>query len=175
MDQILKLAGEAGLSEDQGKAATGGIMAMVKKALDSGDYKKILEQVPEVEGLVEQQERASTSESGGAAGMLGQAMSMFGNTGGGSGAAGSSGGAASIASLLAMMQKQGVGAREMNSFMPMLASFVKSQCGVDIGSMLGTGGATTGASTTPSATGGSGANDLQASLGGMMGGMFGAK
>ena len=83
---------------------------------------------------------------------------------------GSSGGSAGgIAGLLAMLQKQGVGAKEMNSFMPQIASFVKSQCGVDISSVLGIAG---GGGDSGSA-GAGGAADAQAAVSNALGGLFG--
>jgi hypothetical protein len=159
MDQLMKLAGDAGLSEEQGKTATGGIMSMVKQNLDSGNYNKIVEQVPEVEGLVEESDKEA---SGGGGGLMGQAMGMMG------GSLGASGQAGSIASLLGLMQSKGIGAGQMNSFMPQLAAFVKEKCGVDIGSQLGVSADGAAAAAAPAAGG------LDASaLGGMMGGMFG--
>ncbi|CAJ1946314.1 unnamed protein product [Cylindrotheca closterium] len=158
MDQLMKLAGDAGLSEEQGKTATGGIMSMVKQNLDSGSYQKIVQQVPEVEGLVKDSDKEAT---GGGGGLMGQAMGMMGGSLGGAGQAGS------IASLLTLMQSKGIGAEQMNAFMPQLAAFIKSKCGVDIGSQLGV--SADGAAAPAPAAGGFDASKL----GGMMGGMFG--
>jgi hypothetical protein len=55
MDQLLKMAADAGMTKEHGKAASGGIFSLVKKTLDSGDYNKILQKIPEIEGLVSEQ------------------------------------------------------------------------------------------------------------------------
>jgi hypothetical protein len=167
MDPILKLAGDAGLTKDQGEAATGGIMSLVKSSLASGDYKKILDQIPEIGGLVTKHEEGSRAAGGDSGGLMGSAMSMFG--GGGASGGGAAAGAGGVAGLLAMLEKQGIDASQVSAFMPQVASVVKSKCGVDIGSVLGVssdGGGNEGGDQ-PSA------DDLKASAGNAMGGLFG--
>lgn len=127
MDQILKMAADAGMTKDQGEAATGGIFSMIKKTLDSGDFSKITSKVPEIDDLVNKHE-AGAASGGGGGGMFGSAMSKLGGAGGGAGG---------LPELFASLSKQGIGTQEVNKFMPQLASFTKESCGVDIGSILG--------------------------------------
>jgi hypothetical protein len=149
MDQLLKMAADSGMTKEQGEAATGGIFSLVKKQLDSGDFNKIVKMIPEVEGLVKEHEtstKATTTDAGGAGGMLGSAMAAAGDKADTAG--GSAGG---IASLLASLSSKGVSAKEMNKFMPQVVTLVKTQSGVDIGKILGVSGSTpsTGGTAAP--------------------------
>jgi hypothetical protein len=140
MDQLLKIAADSGMTKEQGQAATGGIFSLVKEALDSGDFNKIVKMIPEVEGLVQKHEistkAADATDGGGAGGLLGSAMSALGSSGAGSSAG------AGITSLLAMLSSHGVTVKELNAFMPQVVSLVKTQCGVDISKILVVSGAT---------------------------------
>ena len=164
MDQILKLASNAGLTQEQGEATTGGIMSLVKKTLGSNDYKKILEKIPEIGGLVTKHEE-STRDGGGEGDLMGSLMSSLGSSGGTAGG---------VAGLLATLQKQGINANEVNKFMPQLASFVQKTCGVDVSSMLGfSASSTTGGDDTQQSQ--STTDDIKASVGNVMGSLFGKK
>mmetsp|Transcript_26327 Transcript_26327/g.47755 ORF Transcript_26327/g.47755 Transcript_26327/m.47755 type:complete len:153 (-) Transcript_26327:127-585(-) len=152
MDELLKLAGKAGMDKPQGEAATGGIMSLLQSKLAGGDFSKISEAIPVAEDLMKKQE-GQKSDSGG--GMLGGAMAMFGG--------GKSGGgkADSLASLTTMMASQGIDAKKFATFVPMVSEFIKKKCGVDVTSILG--------GTTP-ATGGE-----TGGMFGKVGAMFGKK
>jgi hypothetical protein len=63
MDQLLKMAADAGMTKEQGKAASGGIFSLVKKTLDSGDYNKILQKIPEIKGVVVSNHEESTKNA----------------------------------------------------------------------------------------------------------------
>ena len=136
MDKLLKMAADSGMSKEQGEAATGCIFSLVKKQLASGDYNKIVKMIPEVDGLVKEHETSTkAATTGGAGDKLGSALAAAG--GRADTAGGSAGG---IASLLASLSSKGVTAKELNKFMPQVVSLVKSQCGVDIGKILGVSG-----------------------------------
>ena len=174
MDQIIKVASNIGLSKEQCEAATGGIMSLAKNTLGAENYKKITEKIPEVDELVKKHEdgsRDATSSGGG--GLLGQAMGMLGKADSG-GTAGTAGG---VAGLLAMLQKQGIDAKEVNKFMPQLASIVKQQCGVDISSALGlpASSGSTGEGSSEQQSSVPSADDIKTSVGNVMGGLFGKK
>lgn len=171
MEEILKLAGDAGMSKEQAEKATGGIMSLVKSSLESGDYSKILQSIPEIESLVAKHEEETTSRAGGND-LMGSAMSMMNSFGGsGSGGAGgqnaAAGGASSITGLLALLQGQGIGLQQLNSFMPMLTNLLKGKSGVDVSSILGV--ASPQAGQQPAAQQQSGGF----SAGNLLGGMFG--
>eukprot|EP00978_Attheya_sp_CCMP212_P008872 scaffold20828_cov56-Attheya_sp.AAC.1 len=151
MDELLKLAGKAGMDKPQGEAATGGIMSLLQSKLAGGDFSKISEAIPGAEDLMKKQEG---QQSGSGGGMLGGAMAMF--KGGKSGT-----GTDSLATLTTMMTSQGIDAKKFATFVPMVSEFIKKKCGVDVTSILG--------GTTP-ASGGE-----TAGMFGKIGGMFGKK
>jgi hypothetical protein len=136
MDSILKMAADAGMTKEQGEAATGGIFSLVKKNLESRQYKQILEKIPGLDGLVNKHEVASrdAASSGGLMGSLTSALESSG------------GGAGGIAGLMAVLGKQGISANSVSSFLPQVAPLVQKQCGIDISSILGV-------PSTPSASG----------------------
>jgi hypothetical protein len=166
MDQLLKMAADSGMTKEQGEAATGGIFSLVKKQLASGDFKKIVKMIPQVEGLVKEHETSTkAANTGGAGGMLGSAMAAAGGTADTAG--GSAGG---IASLLTSLSSKGVTAKELNKFMPQVVSLVKTQSGVDIGKILGVSGATPSTGDTAAPTSAESKNPM-----GRFMGMFGKK
>jgi hypothetical protein len=143
MDQLLKMAADAGMTKEQGKAASGGIFSLVKKTLDSGDYNKILQKIPEIKGVVvsnheESTKNAAASGQGGDGGLAASTMSALGS----SGAGGSAGG---VAALFTALSSKGVNAKELSAFIPQLTSFVQWQCGADIGKILRVSAAATAA------------------------------
>ena len=161
MDQLMELASKAGMSKEQGEAATGGIFSLVQKQMDddSQDFQKITQQIPGLNELVskhdQQEERATTRADGS---LMGSAMSMLGG-----------GGAGGLPQLLAMLQKQGIGAKEVNAFLPQVISFVKKQCGVDIGGMLGGISSGGGDDDDDSAQQASAPSAVSSALGGLFG------
>jgi hypothetical protein len=174
MDSLLKMAADAGMTQEQGEAATGGIFALIKKNLESGQYTQILEKIPEIDGLVNKHEEATRDAASGG-GLMGSLTSALG----------SSSGAGGIAGLLAVLGKQGISAKSVNAFLPQIAPLVKKQCGIDISSILGvpsssasgTSGETAGGtSTSGEAAGGTGSSsDAASKLMGSAMGMFGKK
>lgn len=171
MDALLKLATDAGMTAEQGEAATGGVFALAKKNLESGQYNKIIEKIPEIDGLVNSHEEKTRGD--GASGSL---MSSVTGALGGAGSGGSGGASAGldIASLIAMLGKQGISAKQINSFLPTVAPLIKKQCGVDISSILGV---SSGSGTADATGGGTGdtANTMASNALGSAMGMFGKK
>jgi hypothetical protein len=171
MDQLLKMAADSGMTKEQGQAATGGIFSLVKGALDSGDFNKIVKMIPEVEGLVQEHETstkaAAATDGGGAGGLLGSAMSALGSSGGAAGgsAPAAGGSAGGIASLLAMLSSHGVTAKQLNAYMPQVVSLVKTQCDVDISKVLGVSGAAPSAEETAAPASAGSSNPLARLMG----------
>ena len=173
MDAILKIATEdAGMTQQQGETATGGIFALVKKNLESGQYNQIISKFPEIDSLVKKEE-AATSErvSGSGGGSFASSLSALAGAAGGSGG----GNAGGIASLLATLSKQGISAKQVNAFLPQVATLVQQQCGVDIGSILGVSSTSSGTSAGGAQTGAAGdSSAMSGALNSAMG-MFGKK
>jgi hypothetical protein len=168
MDSILKMAADAGMTQEQGEAATGGIFSLVKKHLESGQYKQILEKIPEIDGLVNKHEVATkdVASSGGLMGSLTSALDS------------GSSGAGGIAGLMAVLRKQGISAKSVSNFLPQVAPLVEKQCGIDISSILGlpSSSATSGSGTSGEASGDSASgSDTASKLMGSAMGMFNKK
>lgn len=157
------MAADAGMTQEQGEAATGGIFALIQKNLDSGQYSQILEKIPGIDGLVNKHEEATrdASSEGGLVGSLTSAL-------------GSSSGAGGIAGLLAILGKQGISAKSVNAYLPQIAPFVKKQCGIDISSILGVP-SSSASGTSGEAAGGTSSSDTASKLMGSAMGMFGKK
>jgi hypothetical protein len=168
MDSILKMAADAGMTQEQGEAATGGIFSLVKKQLESGQFKQILEKIPEIDGLVDKHEVA-TKDAASSGGLMGSLTSALGST---------ESGAGGIAGLLAVLGKQGISAKSVTNFLPQIAPLVQKQCGIDISSILGvpSSSAASGSGTSGDASGDTtSGSDTASKLMGSAMGMFGNK
>ncbi|KAG7360539.1 DUF2780 VcgC/VcgE domain containing protein [Nitzschia inconspicua] len=148
MDKLLKLAEQAGMSEEQGKTAAGGIFGFLKKQLKEEDYAKLTSQFPEADALATQQTASSSADSG-SGGLLGAAM---GALGGGSSSGGSGGRGADLTTLLAQLAGKGVTPQQIQKFLPMAAPHIKKLTGIDVSSMLGTPAAGENAPASNSST-----------------------
>ena len=164
MDSLLKMAADAGMTQEQGEAATGGIFALIKKNLDSGQYTQILEKIPGIDGLVNKHEEATSRDASSEGGLMGSLTSALG----------SSSGAGGIAGLLAVLGKQGISAKSVNAYLPQIAPFIKKQCGIDISSILGVR-SSSASRTSGEAAGGTSSSDTASKLMGSAMGMFGKK
>ena len=165
MDEILKMASNAGMTKEQGEEATGGIFALVKQNLSDEQYQQITSQIPQIDSLVNKEEESSTStERASGGGLMSNLASMTGGSGGGT--TGSN--TAALTALIGICGKYGISAKQVHMFLPQVVSLVKKQCGVDIGSMLGLP-ASGSAETSGSTTGGSQASSMMGSAMGMFG------
>lgn len=178
MNDLLQLAGQAGMTPEQGKATTGGLLKLLQSQMDSGKFnQQILSNVPGAADAMKNDAPSSSAGGGGAAGgLMGSAMSMLGGGGGGSSAAGGTGGTGgsnnvqSMTGLLASLAALGVTPAMVKKFLPLFSSYIKTQSGgVDVSSMLG------GASTTtaPAAGSGGGTATTSTSGGGLPSGLGG--
>lgn len=132
MDEISKAATDVGMTPDQGKAATGGVMAFLKHHLPKKQFKTIEAHMPGAEASVKTHMRG-TSEGGGGtglSGMFGGAMSAFG----GKQAIASPGGAAGLMALLA---SKGISPTMVQKFLGKVGPLIKKKCGVDVTQCLG--------------------------------------
>lgn len=132
MDQLMKLAKQAGMTEEQGKAATGGIFGLLKQQLSDENYSKISSQFPGADAAATEQDKDGKTDTSTGGGLFGAAMGALG----GSGSAGGSAGG--IAGLIAMLASKGVTPKQLQEFLPLAAPHIKKMTGVDVSSMLGT-------------------------------------
>jgi len=176
MDTILKMAADAGMTPEQGEAATGSIMAFAKKNLDSEQYNQIVSKIPAIDGLVKKEEAEAKDRASGGGNLMSSLASLGGGAGGGSGTSGggAAGGAAGVAMLISVLGKYGITANQVNAFLPQIVSLVKKQSGVDIGSFLGVSSSGSAAGTGGSQTTGGTSSNPNSMLSSAMG-MFGGK
>jgi len=144
MDQLLQLANNAGMDAKQSEAATGGVLSFLKQNMGQ-DFDKISSNVSGADAAAEKYNVDSAASNGSSSG-LGGLMSMASKFGGGGKTNG--GGAGSLPELLAQLQGQGVGTKEVGSFMPKLADVLQKNCGVDVSSILGVSGSGSASSTS---------------------------
>lgn len=164
MEDILKIAQDSGMSQEQGETATGGLMAFVKNKIPADQFAQLSEKIPGLDGAVEKYGSSDKAASGGGAGgMFGGAMSSL--TGGGGGGGG--GGADSLPGLLTSLTSKGINPAQMQSFLPQVSTLCKEEFGVDISQYVG--GAAAGGGDAAASSGGGGASDLMGSAMGMFG------
>jgi hypothetical protein len=160
MDKLLKLAQQAGMSEEQGKTAAGGIFGLLKNQLSEADYAKLTSQFPEADSLATQQKKDGGASDAG--GLLGAAMGALGGGSQGGTASSSGGGATDITSLLAMLAGKGVTPQQIQKFLPLAAPHIQKMTGIDVSSMLGApaGGGTAAGAGGSTSTGGGASNAM---------------
>jgi len=169
MDELLKLASKAGLSDEQGKDTLGGLLSLLQNTLKGDDFAKISESVPGAESLASETNTKAAGASGnGTAGLMQSAMGMFGGASSGAGSASSGaqqagGGSASalesIPQLLAFLGTLGIDSKKIMTYFPMAIQFLEQTGGVNLSSVLGTtaaggqGGSSSGSGTQPTGGG----------------------
>jgi hypothetical protein len=140
IDQFIQQATQQlGISSDQAKSATGGVLGMIKQHAPAGDFSQLLSKVPGAEQLVNQfgnQAAGGAPGGAGGGGGLGGLMSMAsGLLGGGKSSGG--GGLGDVAGLMGMLSSNGLSADKGMNFASMLLGFLKQQGGSDLlGSVL---------------------------------------
>ena len=96
MDEFISMVTDKlGVGEKESRAATGGILGMLKGKLDDSMFGSIIEKIPGADALLGEAEAAPQEEAGGG-GLMGSLSSMAGGLMGG----GKAGGAAEVAGLL---------------------------------------------------------------------------
>ena len=129
MDEFISMVTDKlGVGEKESRAATGGILGMLKGKLDDSMFGSIIEKIPGADALLGEAEAAPQEEAGGG-GLMGSLSSMAGGLMGG----GKAGGAAEVAGLLG---SSGIGMDKIPGFLSMLVGFLKEKLGDDMfGSM----------------------------------------
>ena len=122
MDEFIQLISkQLGLSAENGKAATGSVLNMIKDQLDDQTFAQISSKLPGVQGLLGAAESGGVSGGGG---MLGSLTSMAGSLFGGK--------AKSIAELTAALTKYGISVDKIPQYLSMLVEFLKAKLGNDL-------------------------------------------
>ena len=168
MDELLKLAGQSGMNPQQAQATTGGLLNFIQGHMDSNKFdQQVAQNLPGAEQVMQQQQQATNTSGGAAAGgmggLLGSAMSAFGSNSGGQGSGGDGKTSGGLAALLATLMGQGVDPKMVQAFLPVFAAYIKSQCGIDVSTMLGMPATTTTTTGAGQATSGG----LPGNLGGL--------
>ena len=127
MDEFIKMVtSQLGLGEEQTRAATGGLLGMIKDKVGDGLGTEILSKLPGADALINDAPaaQAEAAESGGGGGMLGGLMSAAGKMLGGN--------AGSALGIASMLSSSGIDLEKSGSFITMFTSFVKDKIGDDM-------------------------------------------
>lgn len=124
MDEfITMITNQLGITEQQGRSATGGVLKLLKDKLDEGTFSDLLNQLPGAEGLVSQSESAPQGLSSGGGGLMGSLTSMAGSLLGGKGSI--------VAQVGKTLSESGIGIDKAGGFLSTLVSFLKDKLGED--------------------------------------------
>jgi hypothetical protein len=115
MELIEQLVKNLGVSEEAAKGGSGLIFKMAQEKLGSGDFSKVANALPGIDGLMK-----SAPESGGVLGGIGKLASGLG---GGAGQLGN------LASLAGGFSKLGLDSGMIGKFIPIILSFAQSKGG----------------------------------------------
>ena len=116
-DFIQSVVSQLGITEDQAKSATGGLLNFLKEQKDTSEVQALIAKLPGAESLM--QSSGSSGESGGG-GLLGGVAAGLGAK------LGSAGGA------LAILQGSGIDAGKMGPFVNMLVDYAKQKAGPEL-------------------------------------------
>ena len=123
MDEFIQMISmQLGLSTDNGKAATGSVLSMIKDQLDEQTFAQISAKLPEIQGLIGAG-KASNGDAGGG-GMLGSLTSMAGSLLGGK--------AKAIADVTSALTKHGLAVEKIPQYLSLLIEFLKGKLGNEL-------------------------------------------
>ncbi len=114
IELIQQLVSTTGVNQQQAKGGAGLIFGLVKEQLSSGDFSKVAEAVPGVEGLID----SAPSSGGGLGGLLGGVASAMG-----------AGDLGNLASLADGFSKLDLDAGMVGKFIPVVLSYLQNQGG----------------------------------------------
>lgn len=113
---IQSAVSQLGITEDQAKSATGGLLNFVKEQADGNAAQELIAKLPGAEGLMATS--SSSGESGG--GMLGGLAAGLGSKLGGVGGA------------MAALKASGLDAGKISPFVTMLVNYAKQKAGPEL-------------------------------------------
>jgi hypothetical protein len=120
MDLIEQLVAGTGVSGSQAEGGAGLLFGLLKEQLSGGDFSKVAQAVPGVEGLID----AAPESGGGLGGLLGGVASALGGAELGN-----------LASLAGGFDKLGLDAGMIGKFVPILLSYLQSKGGGELVSL----------------------------------------
>ena len=121
MELVQQLVQGAGVSASQAEGGAGLLFGLVKDQLSSGDFSKVAEAVPGIEGLID----AAPGSGGGLGGMLGGVASALGGSELGN-----------LASLASGFSKLDLDAGMIGKFIPIVLNYLQSQGGDGLVSLV---------------------------------------
>ena len=150
MEQLLNQAKEAGLTEEKGKDALGGLLALLKSKLNDPEYAKVKEAIPGTDDLVNQAEQAAANQGGlpeCLTGLLAQLKDLLQKFGlslpssedaveGGDRDAAEGNPIESMPQLLTLMGSIGITPKQVMDYAPKVADFLQKNANVDAASIL---------------------------------------
>ncbi|MCU7843760.1 MAG: DUF2780 domain-containing protein [Candidatus Thiodiazotropha sp. (ex Monitilora ramsayi)] len=122
MELVQQLVTSAGVSQSQAEGGAGLLFGLVKDQLSSGDFSQVASAVPGIESLIDK----APDSGGGLGGLLGGVASALGGSELGN-----------LASLASGFSKLDLDAGMIGKFVPVVLSFLQSQGGEGVASMVG--------------------------------------
>lgn len=122
MELVQQLVTGAGVSQSQAEGGAGLLFGLVKDQLSSGDFSQVASAVPGIESLIDK----APDSGGGLGGLLGGVASALGGSELGN-----------LASLASGFSKLDLDAGMIGKFVPIVLSFLRSQGGEGVASMVG--------------------------------------
>lgn len=124
MDEFIQLVTkQLGISAQDGKAATGSVLKMIRDQVDDDLFAQISQKLPGIQGLLAGAASAD-SPAGTGGGMLGSLTSMAGSLLGGK--------AKSVADITSALSKHGLSVDKIPQYLAMLIEFLKTKLGNDL-------------------------------------------
>jgi hypothetical protein len=121
MELVQQLVAGAGVSSAQAEGGAGLLFGLVKEQLSSGDFARVADAVPGVDGLID----AAPEAGGGLGGLLGGVASALGGNEVGN-----------LASLASGFGKLDLDAGMVGKFIPIVLSYLQSKGGSDLASLV---------------------------------------
>jgi hypothetical protein len=122
MELVQQLVAGAGVSESQAEGGAGLLFGLLKDKLSSGDFSRVADAVPGVEGLID----TAPDTGGGMGGLLGGVASALGG-----------GELGNLATLAGGFGKLDLDAGMIGKFVPILLSYLQSKGGGDLSALVG--------------------------------------
>lgn len=122
MELVQQLVAGAGVSESQAEGGAGLLFGLLKDKLSSGDFSRVADAVPGVEGLID----SAPDTGGGMGGLLGGVASALGG-----------GELGNLATLAGGFGKLDLDAGMIGKFVPILLSYLQSKGGGDLSALVG--------------------------------------
>ena len=122
MELVQQLVAGTGVSNSQAEGGAGLLLRLLKDKLSSGDFSRVADAVPGVEGLID----AAPDAGGGLGGLLGGVASALGG-----------GELGKLATLAGGFGKLDLDAGMIGKFVPILLSYLQTKGGGDLAALVG--------------------------------------